>query len=229
VEVRDSNEQIFPVFNIWTHLFCMYELTTILRQRHGLPYAEAMNRLRTGNHTEADIRLLKTFEINPAYPPPEYSIFYRHIFSTHKQRDEHNLLVLKTTTADEVQVLAKDSVLAPFVHEKDKQFFLQEARALDDTKTATLFSVLELKVGIILEISTNVDIPNGLYNGAWGHLRYIEPPGTSTPSVLWIDFFNARIGLHARSIHAKLYDTRPQVPLTCMPVFRVAQTFQATS
>jgi hypothetical protein len=164
----------------------MYELNTILRQQHGFPFAEALNRLRTGDHTLEDIEFLRRFEIDPSNPPPEYSIFYRHIFATHRQRDNHNQTVFESMAANEIDVESKDYVPATFVHDKDRHFFLQKAKNMGDSKTATLLSNLQLKVGIILEVTTNVNVPDGLYNDAWGFLRYIDPPGTSLPGILWI-------------------------------------------
>jgi hypothetical protein len=138
IEIESTNNQPFPILNIWADLFQMYELNTILRQRHGFPFAEALNRLRTGDHTPEDIEFLKRFEIVPSNPPPKYSIFYRHIFATHRQRDNHNQRVFESTVANEIDVEAKDYVIATFVHDKDRHFFLQKAKNMDDSKTATL-------------------------------------------------------------------------------------------
>jgi hypothetical protein len=204
-------------------------LTIVLRQKHGLPFTEALNRLRVGDHTEEDLQLLKRFEIDLTNPPFNYSIFFSHIFSTHRQRDDYNQLVFVANAADEVHVQAKDSVLATFVHKKDKRFFLRKAQSMDDSKTATLFSILNLKVGIILEITTNVHILDGLYNGAWGFLRRIEPTGTSDPNLQWVEFDDPSIGRRARETHKSLYETRLEIHMNFVPIFRIARTFQATS
>jgi hypothetical protein len=228
IELQDSNERLFSVFNIRADLFCMYELSIVLRQKHGLPFTEALKRLRVGDHTEEDIELLKRFEIDPANPPSNYSICFRHIFSTHRQRDDHNQLVFKTTMSDELHVSAKDSVLAAFVHDNDKRFFLQKAKLMDESKTATLLSVLHLKAWIILEVTTNVSIPDGLYNGAWGFLRRVDPPGTSTPDILWVEFADISIDRRVRTTHKSLYDAHPEIRTNYVPIFKIARTFQAT-
>jgi hypothetical protein len=134
-----------------------------------------------------------------------------------------------TISADESQVDSKDSVVATFVSNKDWRFFLQKAKSLDDTKTATLLPVLHLKVGVILEVTTNVDMPNGLYNGAWGFLRYIDPPAVSAPGILWVEFADPQIGQHARASHHKLFETRPEIARVCVHILRVARPFQTTS
>lgn len=87
VHLLDSAGKPCLLQNIWSDFFRMFELTTILRQVHGMPYACTMNRLRTGDHTQADLAYLKTFEVDPSRPPPEYSVFMRHIFATHLQLD----------------------------------------------------------------------------------------------------------------------------------------------
>jgi hypothetical protein len=89
---------------------------------------------------------------------------------------------------------------------------------LDETKTATLLSVLHLKIGVILVVTTNVDVPDGLYNGAWGFLRYIDPPAVSAPEILWIEFTDPQIGQHVRSTHHKLFETRPHIARVCVPI-----------
>jgi hypothetical protein len=82
----------------------MYEMTTILRQRDALSFAEALNRLRTGDHTLCDLELFKRFEIDPLNPSQNYFVFLRHIFATHCQRDEHNDKVLGAVETDESRV-----------------------------------------------------------------------------------------------------------------------------
>jgi ATP-dependent DNA helicase PIF1 len=229
IKVQDSSGQAFAVSNIWIESFEMYELTTILRQQHGLPFAEALNRLRTGDHTPADLQLLKQFEIDIMDPPRAYSLFDRHIFATHCQLDAHNDRVLEAIVSREIAVESKDSVICSYTHEKDRQFFLHKAKTMDDSKTATLLTVLHLKVGIILEITTNVDILDGLYNGAWGFLRCTDPSDTNFPDILWIEFANASIGRRMRAVHLKLYEHGADLRSSNTPVFRLSRPFKTTS
>jgi hypothetical protein len=46
----------------------------------------------------------------------------------------------------------------------------------------------------MLEVTTNVDVLDGLYNGAWGVLQFVDPPGRPSPDILWIAFADPRIG-----------------------------------
>ena len=50
--------------NIWTQDFTLFELTDIMRQKDDRQFAELLNRLREGNHTDADLDDLKERKIN---------------------------------------------------------------------------------------------------------------------------------------------------------------------
>jgi hypothetical protein len=45
--------------NVWVDLFQFFELDQIMRQKDDLRFAQILNRLREGNHTEEDISALK--------------------------------------------------------------------------------------------------------------------------------------------------------------------------
>ena len=45
--------------NLWQEHFTMFELDEIMRQRESREFAQILNRLREGNHTQDDIAKLK--------------------------------------------------------------------------------------------------------------------------------------------------------------------------
>ena len=58
--------------NLWEKHFTMYELHEIMRQRESRHFAEILNRLREGKHTDEDIevlkgRLISTKDVNYPY------------------------------------------------------------------------------------------------------------------------------------------------------------------
>jgi hypothetical protein len=180
------------------------------------------------DHTPGNLELFKKFEIDPLNPPQDYSIFLQHI-ATHRQRNKHNEKVLGAVEADEFRVDSRDTIMAAFVLQRDRDYFLQKIKSLDESKTATLHSTLYLKPGIILEVTTNVDVSDGLYNGAWGVLQFVDPPGKPSPDVLWLAFADPRIGRQCREVHRNLYETRRGVHKSWTPVFRVSRSFQVTA
>ena len=50
--------------NLWQTHFTMFELTEIMRQKEDAPFAELLNRIREGNHTEEDLTVLKSRSIS---------------------------------------------------------------------------------------------------------------------------------------------------------------------
>jgi hypothetical protein len=128
--------------------------------------------------------------------------------------------------AEDSCVEIRDAVLTAFISQRDRNYFLQKAKTLDESKTATLRFTLYLKPGIILEVTTNVDVLDGLYNGAWGVLQFVDPPGKPSPAILWIAFADPRIGRQCRKVHRRLHETHGGVHETWTPVFRVLRSFQ---
>ena len=60
--------------NLWQQYFQMFELSKVMRQREDKDFAEILNRVREGNHTEADIRVSKERILNLSPQHPDYPI-----------------------------------------------------------------------------------------------------------------------------------------------------------
>ncbi|XP_028407846.1 uncharacterized protein LOC114530426 [Dendronephthya gigantea] len=60
--------------NLWQKYFQMFELSEVMRQREDKEFAEILNRIREGNHTEADLKVLKERVLN------NYPISSTHLF-----------------------------------------------------------------------------------------------------------------------------------------------------
>jgi hypothetical protein len=60
----------------------------------------------------------------------------------------------------------------------------------DPRLTMGLYTILELKIEMLVDMTCNVDIENGLSNGAWGYLKLVDMStncaGVSHASTLWI-------------------------------------------
>jgi ATP-dependent exoDNAse (exonuclease V) alpha subunit len=57
---ENSNESYNALAsNLWQQYFQMFELPQVMRQREDKDFAEILNRIREGKHTENDIRVLK--------------------------------------------------------------------------------------------------------------------------------------------------------------------------
>ena len=62
----------------------MFELSEVMRQREDKDFADILNRIREGKHTEADIAVLKKIILNLS---PMNST---HLFKTDMAVDQHN-------------------------------------------------------------------------------------------------------------------------------------------
>ena len=60
--------------NLWQQYFQMCELSEVMRQREDKDFAEILNRIREGKHTEADIDVLKKRILNLSSQHPDYPI-----------------------------------------------------------------------------------------------------------------------------------------------------------
>ena len=95
----------------------------------------------------------------------------------------------------------------------------------DYTKTGRLMKSLTLVVGMIVAHTANVDVEDGLTNGATGVVKYIDyrMEETNRPSIVWVLFDDPRIGRTAREKYRKLYNRNIDREWT--PVFDVQRTF----
>jgi hypothetical protein len=66
-----------------------------------------------------------------------------------------------------------------------------------------LHQMLQLRVGLQVEVVLNKDVSDGIFNGAYGHLRSITFDERNVPSRLWIEFANERIGKQLRKRFGK--------------------------
>ena len=97
--------------NLWQQYFQMFELPQVMRQREDKDFAEILNQIREGKHTENDIRVLKERIFALTSEHPEYPITSTHLFSTNMAVDEHNHEIFHKSTNEKVQVKAIDIVL----------------------------------------------------------------------------------------------------------------------
>jgi hypothetical protein len=106
---------------------------------------------------------------------------------------------------------------------------VQKASQMELKKTQGLPSVLELKIGMIVDMTCNPDTSDGLSNGAWGILKHVDLSMQDNEdrhvAVLWIAFENERVGKKLRSTISHLYSQRPELDASWTPIYRISKTF----
>ena len=198
----DNDEYRILAPNVWQELFKMFELKQILRQRESKEFAELLNRLREGNHTNEDIAKLKSRCIalsNPSYPKDA-----PHLFIQNSKVNDFNHKAYHALTGIKYSIKAHDSVLGAESQELRNKILKQIPS--DPRKTKQLYSILHLAVGERTEISLNTRTDDGMTNGAGNVIKLMQIHNTDKPSgIIWVQFDHADVGVKTRKENKHLY------------------------
>ena len=209
--------------NLWKKHFVLYELNEIMRQKDSKKFAELLNRLREGQHSEADIACLSTrvvdiFSVN--YPRTAV-----HLFTNNAKVNAHNAMVLSQSSNTVYQVKARDRVVNPISEEvKAKVLKSFETRKTTDTQLPTM---LLLSEGFNYDITVNIDTQDGLTNGTSCKIMKIELQSVKCYPLgpIWVQYDNPAIGQHVRNLHKHRYKSWHNSSWT--PLMPVSRNFAA--
>ena len=193
--------------HLW-RLFSLCELTENMRQRGDTIFIELLNRLREGNLTMEDFKLLTTKIISSnSKQSSEFAIGKAlRIYPTNQLVNQHNqdaLNFFKSMNITLFTIYAQDKILeTDTCREKICKEDISNYISKDPNRTGGLKQELTLFVGARVMLRYNVDIQKGLVNGAMGFVTAIRWTGFRTeahyagemPKLITIDFEN--IGLH---------------------------------
>ncbi|VDI33111.1 Hypothetical predicted protein [Mytilus galloprovincialis] len=208
--------------NLWEDLFCMTELTIIMRQRENKEFAELLNRLREGNHTSNDIELLKTqcIEENTTNYPHDTP----HVFFSNKKVNGHNATIFQKTTSVKTTAKAKDRLIGNY--KEDVITKVLESFQNKSTDVSQLSTILEIAENLTYEITLNLDCEDGLINGAACIVKKIkltEIPFAS--GIIWVKFPTESTGNFLRQNKKHLYSKDIQSSWT--PIEPASRQFAA--
>ena len=150
--------------NLWQQYFQMFELSEVMRQREDKDFAEILNRIREGKHTEADIAVLKKRILNLTLQHPDYPMNSTHLFSTNMAVDQHNHDIFHKSTNEKVKIKAIDIVLGDLSDELRQR--LKKQIPNNPSKTMGLYSVCSILKDAKYDLTTNVSVVDGMTNGA---------------------------------------------------------------
>ena len=208
--------------NLWKELFTMYELVDIMRQKDDLAFAQLLNRLRLNEMTEEDKQVLQTrvFDRDTGdYPKDAVHLFARNFYVK-----KHNDNILSQLPGEKFVIPCHDNVVSANIPAKECQRLINSLPD-DYSKTGQLMKSLTVVVGMIVVHTANVDVEDGLTNGATGVVKQIDfrMEGTNRPSIIWVLFDDPRVGRTTREKYRKLYNSSINTDWT--PVFDVQRTF----
>ena len=211
--------------NIWQECFKMFELTEIMRQKDDREFAELLNRLREGKHTQRDIEILKGRILKVKPTECNYPMNMTHLFSTNDSVDSHNVKIFNNSKNQKAQICAIDIIIGDMSDELKEK--MKEKIPDDPTKTMGLYSVCSVHVGAKYDLTIiNVSVCDGMTNGAECTIEKIDyrVPSSNRPSVIWVLFQDSNIGRHYSREYSHLYNEQIQHNWT--PILEVTRQFR---
>ncbi|KAL9977890.1 hypothetical protein ACROYT_G015348 [Oculina patagonica] len=187
--------------NIWQEYFRMYELTKIMRQKDDKDFAELLNRVREGKHTDKDINILQS-----RVSTNDSLINVTHVYPINASVDCHNRAVFEKCTCSKARIKAIDVIVGDLCDELKER--MKEKIPNDPSKTMGLFSVVDVAEGLKYDLTTNICVLDGMTNGAEFILKKIDYRISSSvrPSILWVLFQESNVGQNWRARYVHLYN-----------------------
>ena len=157
--------------NLWKEYFTIFELTEIMRQKDDNEWKQVLRKIRVCDHTLADIELIMTRQISEGESLK--MIDTPHLFPTRDGVAEFNQIVLQRTPGQITVVTAIDSASSDITAAMQK-LVLGAAQNKDVNSMGNLPYQLTVKEGLLYDLTANVDVEDGMVNGAECRVRYIE-------------------------------------------------------
>ena len=197
-------------------------LTEIMWQKNDDQWKEVLSRIRVCHHTLADIEFIMTRQISQEESIKMIDI--PHLFPTRDGVAEFNETVLQRTPGEITIVTAIDAPPSDITAAMQK-LILAAAQNKDINSTGNLPYELAVKEGVLYDLTANVDVEDGMVNGAECHVRCIEknPANESFPKCIWVEFIDSAVGRNLR----RTWNTQKNVtiPSTWTPLFAIRRPF----
>ncbi|KAG5666226.1 putative ATP-dependent DNA helicase PIF1, partial [Polypedilum vanderplanki] len=189
--------------------FRLFELTEIMRQKDDLRFAEALTRLAYGRTTAEDNSMISSrcFSIDEDSLPLDVRRCLR-LIATNKEVDMFNSERARQMVNDGAQkytFTAVDSFVGTYTNSQ-KNKARHELEVMDKKNTQNLIRQLDLIIGLRYMVSTNIDVSDGLFNGASGILRFVEISNRKINCV-YIEFDDESIGGKTRASRYQVMTT----------------------
>lgn len=169
---KSSNKEdyILAGNSLWSQ-FKFYELTEIMRQKDDIPFANALNNLGLGQLTDDDIKMFESRLNLSSIPEDAIHLYYRNEDVNKYNIQKVNKIINQNHKENAISK-AIDEQLGPGSKSyKNKR--LKEVKKRDSAQNHGLPNELLLVIDAKYMITNNIDVPDGLFNGAIGYLRKI--------------------------------------------------------
>lgn len=183
--------------HLWSH-FKLYELTQVMRQRDDKTFAEALGRLSKGLCTKDDEKMFKNSCFDEQSLPEAGKNAIR-LMRTNAEIEIYNskrLEIIKPSANMSLVFTAVDSVIGN-VTETLKRQALHSLELKETRDTHGLCKHLELVTGVRYMVTVNINVSDGLFNGASGILRRIDVKNGKAGTI-YIEFDDPKVGNETR-------------------------------
>ena len=207
---------------LWHEHFRMATLTKIMRQRGDAKFAKLLNRVRTGDQTDDDVKVLLQRQISP--DTVDYPRTAQHVFAVNIKVDSYNIKMLTSLKQQVIRVKAIDkvpSLLKKFTPPNDLRH------------TGGLANEVELAHGARVMLTSNIYVTDGLVNGSQGTIvsfvntmAFKKDPSTPPLAVL-VQFDHDKVGTKVRSVSEYSMVTYPNAT-PIVPVEMKFKTYNGT-
>ena len=209
--------------NLWTEHFKIYELTEIMRQKDDKKFVQLLNRLRIGAHTKNDIKILKSTKTKNKHLKNKNSII--HFYPTLQQVHLHNEKVTKNPNNFCIKSRRTDILPASIskILETNINAAISKRKI---THTGGLPQDVTLITNEQYDLISNIDVEDGLINGAQCIIKYIQTTQKNNdifPYIVWAEFENKDIGTNFHKKYTYLYSTQTNRQWT--PIIKIKRTF----
>ena len=222
LDLKEGATALAP--NSWKDHFKIYELVDIMRQKDDLKFAQLLNRLRLNVLTEEDKDDLRKRVVD--HNSSEYPRDAVHLFAEKEGMYKHNENIMNGIDGEEVDIPCHDTVASANISPKKAIELISELPD-DPEKTANMETVLTVKVGMKYSVSVNVNVEDGLANGATGKVKFIEYKieGSNRSSIIWMKFNDPQIGKATREKYFQRGFYNSNIQRDWTPIFEVERTF----
>ncbi|XP_062597817.1 uncharacterized protein LOC134259232 [Saccostrea cucullata] len=153
----------YPV-DYWRDFFKVVELKEIMRQRKDMPFATALNSLRTRDVDQPLDSETQCMIHDCIRDGPEDVL---HVYPTNDEVNSYNLTMLKKSCEDLVEIEAHD-----FQKDKTTGKLVLREKPIIRSKTDGLSSSLVLAVKARVMLTRNCNVEDGLVNGVMGYISH---------------------------------------------------------
>ncbi len=163
---------------MWQEEFELLELSEVMRQTDDHSFIDLLGRVSIAQCTLEDIDILESRVITCDSDSSSYPINALHVYRLNADVDKHNSEMLNRLTSEKEQVVIESS-------DSMTRHFNLSNLSTKRSETGGLHGTLRLAIGVRVMLTANVDVSDGLVNGARGEVvHFIRKPNGGVITIL---------------------------------------------